>query len=154
VISGASRTWCSAGGSEELDWNVVEMFDAMGRDVLEVQRTPEKALARLRRRRDGFRDRRRRRCVGAEKLEHAKARGAKIYAEVAGYGATRTATIWWLPQGRVDALHEAGAVDRASAGRLHQSARHLDADRRHQGDRGNPRGVRRQVPDDLGDRNR
>ena len=69
-----------------------------------------------------------------EELEHAKARGAKIYAEIAGYGATSDGFDMVAPsgEGAVRCMRMALA-DRQGAGRLHQSARHLDADRRSAG---------------------
>ena len=82
--------------------------------------------------------------VVLEELEHAKARGAKIYAEIAGYGATSDGCDMVAPsgEGAVRCMQMALATVKR-AGRLHQPARHLDADRRPQGDRGDPRGVRR-----------
>ena len=79
-----------------------------------------------------------------EELEHAKARGARIYAEIVGYGATSDGHDMVAPsgEGAVRCMRMA-LVDREGADRLHQSARHLDAGRRREGDRGDPRGVRR-----------
>ena len=89
-----------------------------------------------------------------EELEHAKARGARIYGEIAGYGATSDGYDMVAPsgEGAVRCMRMALAR-REAADRLHQSARHLDADRRSQGDRGDPRSVRlrRQMPADFGD---
>ncbi|MDA5095503.1 beta-ketoacyl-ACP synthase I [Aliiroseovarius sp. KMU-50] len=77
-----------AGGGEELDWTLSCLFDAMGAMSSKYNDTPEKASRAFDADRDGF-------VIGGggailvlEDLEHAKARGAKIYAEVTGYGAT------------------------------------------------------------------
>lgn len=77
-----------AGGGEELDWTLSCLFDAMGAMSSKYNDTPQKASRAFDANRDGF-------VIGGgggivvlEELEHAKARGAKIYAEVTGYGAT------------------------------------------------------------------
>ena len=77
-----------AGGGEELDWTLSCLFDAMGAMSSKYNDTPEKASRAFDVDRDGF-------VIGGggailvlESLEHAKARGAKIYAEVTGFGAT------------------------------------------------------------------
>ena len=77
-----------AGGGEELDWTLSCLFDAMGAMSSKYNDTPEKASRAFDVDRDGF-------VIGGggailvlESLDHAKARGAKIYAEVTGYGAT------------------------------------------------------------------
>ncbi len=77
-----------AGGGEELDWTLSCLFDAMGAMSSKYNDTPETAARAFDATRDGF-------VIGGgggvlvlEELEHAKARGAKIYAEVTGYGAT------------------------------------------------------------------
>src|SRR5437667_4431139 len=77
-----------AGGCEELDWTLSVLFDAMGAMSSKFNQTPDKASRAYDADRDGFVI-----AGGAgvgvvEELEHAEARGAKIYAEVAGYGAT------------------------------------------------------------------
>ena len=82
-------------------------------------------------------------CVVLEELEHAKARGAKIYAEIVGYGATSDGYDMVAPSGEGAARCMRMALETVKTpDRLHQPARHLDADRRCQGDRGDPRGVR------------
>ena len=77
-----------AGGGEELDWTLSCLFDAMGAMSSKYNDTPEKASRAFDVDRDGF-------VIGGggailvlENLDHAKARGAKIYAEVTGFGAT------------------------------------------------------------------
>jgi len=77
-----------AGGGEELDWTLSCLFDAMGAMSSKYNDTPEKASRAFDADRDGF-------VIGGgggiivlESLEHAQARGAKIYAEVTGFGAT------------------------------------------------------------------
>mgnify|MGYP000308767210 FL=1 len=77
-----------AGGGEELDWTLSCLFDAMGAMSSKYNDAPEKASRAFDADRDGF-------VIGGgggmlvlEELGHAKARGAKIYAEITGYGAT------------------------------------------------------------------
>ncbi len=77
-----------AGGGEEVDWTLSCLFDAMGAMSSKYNDAPETASRPFDANRDGF-------VIGGgggmvvlEELEHAKARGAKIYAEVTGYGAT------------------------------------------------------------------
>jgi 3-oxoacyl-[acyl-carrier-protein] synthase I len=77
-----------AGGCEELDWTLSVLFDAMGAMSTKFNATPEKASRAYDVDRDGFVIAGGAGVLVLEELEHAKARGAKIYAEVAGYGAT------------------------------------------------------------------
>ena len=77
-----------AGGCEELDWTLSVLFDAMGAMSTGYNQTPEKASRAYDDDRDGFVIAGGAGVLVLEELEHAKARGAKIYAEVAGYGAT------------------------------------------------------------------
>jgi 3-oxoacyl-[acyl-carrier-protein] synthase-1 len=77
-----------AGGCEELDWTMSVLFDAMGAMSSKFNETPEKASRAYDADRDGFVIAGGAGVLVLEELEHAKARGAKIYAEVAGYGAT------------------------------------------------------------------
>jgi 3-oxoacyl-[acyl-carrier-protein] synthase-1 len=77
-----------AGGCEELDWTLSVLFDAMGAMSSRFNVTPEKASRAFDRDRDGFVIAGGAGVLILEELEHAKARGARIYAEVAGYGAT------------------------------------------------------------------
>lgn len=77
-----------AGGSEELDWSLSVMFDGMGAMSSKYNDTPEKASRAYDANRDGFVIAGGAGVVVLEELEHAKARGAHIYGEVVGYGAT------------------------------------------------------------------
>ena len=77
-----------AGGCEELDWTLSNLFDAMGAMSTKFNATPHKASRAYDKDRDGFVIAGGAGVVVLEELERAKARGAKIYAEVAGYGAT------------------------------------------------------------------
>ncbi|KRS11003.1 3-oxoacyl-ACP synthase [Roseovarius atlanticus] len=77
-----------AGGGEELDWTLSCLFDAMGAMSSKYNDTPEKASRAFDAGRDGFVISGGGGIVVLEELEHAKARGAKIYAEVTGYAAT------------------------------------------------------------------
>ncbi len=77
-----------AGGCEELDWTMSVLFDAMGAMSSGYNQTPDKASRAYDKDRDGFVIAGGAGVLVLEELEHAKARGAKIYAEVAGYGAT------------------------------------------------------------------
>jgi len=77
-----------AGGGEELDWTLSCLFDAMGAMSSKYNDTPETAARAFDATRDGFVIAGGGGMLVLEELEHAKARGAKIYAEVTGYGAT------------------------------------------------------------------
>ena len=77
-----------AGGGEELDWTLSCLFDAMGAMSSKYNDTPENASRAFDRDRDGFVIAGGGGVVVIEELSHAIARGAKIYAEVTGYGAT------------------------------------------------------------------
>ena len=77
-----------AGGGEELDWTLSVLFDAMGAMSSGYNDTPHKASRAYDKNRDGFVIAGGAGVVVLEELEHAKARGAKIYAELVGYGAT------------------------------------------------------------------
>lgn len=76
-----------AGGGEELDWTLSVLFDAMNAMSSDFNDTPEKSSRAYDVRRDGFVIAGGGGVLVLEELGHAKARGAKIYAEVAGYGA-------------------------------------------------------------------
>jgi 3-oxoacyl-[acyl-carrier-protein] synthase I len=77
-----------AGGGEELDWTLSVMFDAMGAMSSKYNDKPATASRAYDKNRDGFVIAGGAGTVVLEELEHAKARGAKIYAEIVGYGAT------------------------------------------------------------------
>jgi 3-oxoacyl-[acyl-carrier-protein] synthase I len=77
-----------AGGGEEEHWTQSMLFDAMGALSTQYNETPEKASRAYDAKRDGFVIAGGGGMVVVEELEHALARGAKIYAEVVGYGAT------------------------------------------------------------------
>ena len=77
-----------AGGGEELDWALSGMFDAMSALSSKYNNTPEKASRPYDANRDGFIIAGGGGALVLEEYEHAKARGAKIYAELTGYGAT------------------------------------------------------------------
>ncbi|HEY9036252.1 MAG TPA: beta-ketoacyl-ACP synthase I [Pseudomonadales bacterium] len=77
-----------AGGGEEEHWTLSCLFDAMGALSTKYNDTPEKASRAYDANRDGFVIAGGGGMLVLEELEHAKARGAKIYAEVVGYGAT------------------------------------------------------------------
>ena len=77
-----------AGGGEEEHWNLSSMFDAMGALSTKYNETPAKASRPYDVNRDGFVSAAGAGMLVVEEYEHAKARGAKIYAELVGYGAT------------------------------------------------------------------
>ena len=77
-----------AGGAEELDWTLSCLFDAMGAMSSKYNDTPEKASRAFDANRDGFVIAGGGAMLVLESLEHAQARGAKIYAEVTGFAAT------------------------------------------------------------------
>jgi len=88
-----------AGGGEELDWTLSELFDAMGAMSSKYNATPERASRAYDKNRDGFVISGGGGILVLEELEHAKARGAKIYAELAGYGATADGADMVAPSG-------------------------------------------------------
>jgi 3-oxoacyl-[acyl-carrier-protein] synthase I len=88
VIQLGKQDMIFAGGCEELDWTLSVLFDAMGAMSTQYNATPEKASRAYDVDRDGFVIAGGAGVLVLEEFEHAKARGAKIYAEVAGYGAT------------------------------------------------------------------
>ncbi|MFO1012913.1 MAG: beta-ketoacyl-ACP synthase I [Caulobacteraceae bacterium] len=76
-----------AGGCEELDWTLSNLFDAMGAMSTNFNDTPARASRAYDKDRDGFVIAGGAGVVVVEEYEHAKARGAKIYAEIVGYAA-------------------------------------------------------------------
>ena len=106
-----------AGGGEELDWTLSCLFDAMGAMSSKYNDTPEKASRAFDTNRDGF-------VIGGgggivvlEELNHALARGAKIYAEVTGYGATSDGHDMVAPSGEGGERAMRIALDSLEAGR-------------------------------------
>src|SRR5256886_12348543 len=88
MIQWGKQEMMFAGGCEELDWTMSVLFDAMGAMSSGFNQTPDKASRAYDKDRDGFVIAGGAGVLVLEELEHATARGAKIYAELAGYGAT------------------------------------------------------------------
>jgi 3-oxoacyl-[acyl-carrier-protein] synthase-1 len=88
MIQWGKQDMMFAGGCEELDWTLSVLFDAMGAMSSGFNDTPTKASRAYDKDRAGFVIAGGAGVLVLEELEHAKARGAKIYAEIAGYGAT------------------------------------------------------------------
>jgi len=88
MIQAGKQDIVFAGGCEELDWTLSVLFDAMGAMSSGFNDRPEKASRAYDQDRDGFVIAGGAGVVVLEELEHAKARGARIYGEIAGYGAT------------------------------------------------------------------
>jgi len=88
-----------AGGAEELHWTLSVLFDAMGALSSKYNDTPEKASRAYDANRDGFVIAGGAGVVVLEDIERAKARGAKIYAELVGYGATSDGVDMVAPSG-------------------------------------------------------
>ena len=88
-----------AGGGEELDWTLSYLFDAMGAMSSKYNDTPQTASRAYDANRDGFVISGGGGVVVLEELSHALARGAKIYAEVTGYGATSDGSDMVAPSG-------------------------------------------------------
>ena len=99
MIQWGKQDMMFAGGGEELDWTLSELFDAMGAMSSKFNATPEKASRAYDRNRDGFVISGGGGILILEELEHAKARGAKIYAELTGYGATADGADMVAPSG-------------------------------------------------------
>jgi 3-oxoacyl-[acyl-carrier-protein] synthase-1 len=88
-----------AGGGEEEHWNLASMFDAMGALSTKYNDAPTTASRPYDASRDGFVSASGSGMLVVEELEHAKARGAKIYAEIVGYGATSDGQDMVAPSG-------------------------------------------------------
>lgn len=88
-----------AGGGEELSWEMTCEFDAMGALSTKYNETPDKASRTYDKDRDGFVIAGGGGIVVVEELEHALARGAHIYAEIVGYGATSDGADMVAPSG-------------------------------------------------------
>ncbi len=88
-----------AGGCEDLDWSLSVLFDAMGAMSSAYNETPERASRPYDKNRDGFVISAGAGVLVLEEYERAKARGARIYGEVAGYGATSDGADMVAPSG-------------------------------------------------------
>ncbi|MBT7361507.1 MAG: beta-ketoacyl-ACP synthase I, partial [Rhodospirillaceae bacterium] len=88
-----------AGGAEELHWSLTVLFDAMGALSSKYNDTPERASRPYDANRDGFVIAGGAGVVVLEEMERAKARGAKIYGELVGYGATSDGVDMVAPSG-------------------------------------------------------
>ena len=88
MIQWGKQDMMFAGGHEDLDWTMSNLFDAMGAMSSKYNDTPSTASRAYDVSRDGFVIAGGAGVLVLEELEHAKARGAKIYAEITGYGAT------------------------------------------------------------------
>jgi len=107
-----------AGGGEELHWTLTVLFDGMGALSSHYNEAPEKASRPFDKDRDGFVISGGGGVLVLEDLEHAKARGARIYAEIVGYGATSDGSDMVQPsgEGAVRCMRQAlaGLNDRVS----------------------------------------
>ncbi|MET0527012.1 MAG: beta-ketoacyl-ACP synthase I [Microvirga sp.] len=88
-----------AGGCEELDWTLSVLFDAMGAMSAKFNQTPDKSSRAYDVDRDGFVISGGAGALVLEELEHAKARGARIYGEIVGYGASSDGVDMVAPSG-------------------------------------------------------
>jgi 3-oxoacyl-[acyl-carrier-protein] synthase-1 len=139
-----------AGGQRRTRLDALGAVRRHGRDELQVQRHAERASRAYDKNRDGFVIAGGAGVLVLEEYQRAKARGAKIYAELAGYGATSDGYDMVAPSGEGAArCMQDGAALRRSPGRLSQHARHLDAGRRSEGNGSRARRVRRQAAADL-----
>ena len=100
-----------AGGGEELDWTLSVLFDGMGAMSSHYNDEPERASRAFDVDRDGFVISGGGGVVVLEELEHAKARGAQIYAELVGYGATSDGEDMVQPSGEGSVRCMAMALD-------------------------------------------
>src|SRR5689334_9405839 len=99
MIQWGKQDMMFAGGGEELDWTLSELFDAMGAMSSKYNATPERASRAYDKNRDGFVISGGGGILVLEELDHAKARGAKTYAEIVGYGATADGADMVAPSG-------------------------------------------------------
>jgi 3-oxoacyl-[acyl-carrier-protein] synthase-1 len=115
LIQWGKQDMVFAGGSEELSWTMSNLFDAMGAMSTKYNDTPRTASRAYDKDRDGFVIAGGAGVLVLEELEHAKARGAKIYAEVAGYGATSDGYDMVAPSGEGAARCMRMALDTVKA---------------------------------------
>jgi 3-oxoacyl-[acyl-carrier-protein] synthase-1 len=99
LIGWGKQDMMFAGGGEELDWTLSGLFDAMGAMSSHFNATPQTASRAYDKNRDGFVISGGGGILVLEELEHAKARGAKIYAEIVGYGACADGADMVAPSG-------------------------------------------------------
>src|SRR6202158_4808395 len=99
IIQGGKQDLIFAGGCEELDWTLSVLFDAMGAMYAGFNDRPAVASRAYDKDRDGFVIAGGAGVLGLEELQHAKARGARIYGEVTGYGATSDGSDMVQPSG-------------------------------------------------------
>jgi 3-oxoacyl-[acyl-carrier-protein] synthase-1 len=99
IIAMGKQDVMFAGGGEELDWTLSALFDGMGAMSSKYNATPEKASRAYDADRDGFVIAGGGGILVLEEYEHAKARGAKIYGELVGYGATSDGADMVAPSG-------------------------------------------------------
>src|SRR5437763_3694067 len=99
MIQWGKQDMMFAGGCEELDWTLSVLFDAMGAMSSGYNQMPDKASRAYDKDRDGFVIAGGAGVLVLEELEHAKSRGAKIYAEIAGYGTTSDGADMVAPSG-------------------------------------------------------
>ena len=117
-----------AGGAEELDWTLSCLFDAMGAMSSTYNDTPQRASRAFDANRDGFVIAGGSGIVVLEDLERARARGAKVYAEVTGFGATSDGADMVAPSGEGGERAMRIALETLPARQsreLHQRPRHL-----------------------------
>jgi 3-oxoacyl-[acyl-carrier-protein] synthase-1 len=99
LIQSGKQDMIFAGGCEELDWTLTVLFDAMGALSAKFNDTPAKASRAYDADRDGFVISAGAGVLVLEEFERAKARGARIYGEIAGYGATSDGADMVSPSG-------------------------------------------------------
>jgi 3-oxoacyl-[acyl-carrier-protein] synthase-1 len=107
-----------AGGCEDIDWSMSNMFDAMGAMSSNFNETPSVASRAYDKDRDGFVIAGGAGIVVLEEYERAKARGAKIYAEVVGYGANSDGYDMVAPSGEGAARCMRIALDQAGGRKI------------------------------------
>ena len=99
MIQWGKQDMMFAGGGEELDWTLSQLFDAMGAMSSRFNASPQSASRAYDKNRDGFVISGGGGIVILEELEHARRRGARIYAEMTGYGATADGADMVAPSG-------------------------------------------------------